>query len=85
MLVATTNKINKLTFREDINPLTTLTYPLEWKSRNYLSPFRGTYSPYNRYTPAMQEIDTRLKAFVPDYIPAIGEVDAFLKMPRPDG
>jgi len=26
----------------------------------------------------MQEIDT-------DYIPAIGEVDAFLKMPRPDG
>lgn len=33
----------------------------------------------------MQELDTRLKAFVPDYIPAIGEVDAFLKMPRPDG
>jgi intraflagellar transport protein 46 len=26
-----------------------------------------------------------LKAFVPEYIPAIGEVDAFLKMPRPDG
>lgn len=33
----------------------------------------------------MQEIDSKLKAFVPDYIPAIGEVDAFLKMPRPDG
>lgn len=33
----------------------------------------------------MQEIDTKLRAFVPDYIPAIGEVDAFLKMPRPDG
>lgn len=32
----------------------------------------------------MQEIDTKLRAFVPDYIPAIGEVDAFLKMPRPD-
>ena len=30
----------------------------------------------------MQEIDTKLKAFVPDYIPAIGEVDAFLKMPN---
>jgi intraflagellar transport protein 46 len=26
-----------------------------------------------------------LKAFIPEYIPAIGEVDAFLKMPRPDG
>lgn len=33
----------------------------------------------------MQEIDTKLRAFIPDYIPAIGEVDAFLKMPRPDG
>ncbi|MCB0368034.1 MAG: hypothetical protein KDD45_01015, partial [Bdellovibrionales bacterium] len=22
---------------------------------------------------------------IPEYIPAIGEVDAFLKMPRPDG
>jgi intraflagellar transport protein 46 len=33
----------------------------------------------------MIDIDTKLKAFIPDYIPAIGEVDAFLKMPRPDG
>jgi intraflagellar transport protein 46 len=31
------------------------------------------------------EIDTKLKAFVPDYIPTVGEVDAFIKMPRPDG
>lgn len=37
-----------------------------------------------RYTPVLQELDTKLKAFVPEYIPAIGEVDAFLKMPRPD-
>lgn len=33
----------------------------------------------------LTELDTKLKAFVPEYIPAIGEVDAFLKMPRPDG
>ena len=39
----------------------------------------------SRYSPVMQDIDTKLKAFIPDYIPAIGEVDAFLKMPRPDG
>ena len=39
----------------------------------------------SRYSPIMQDIYTKLKAFVPDYIPAIGEVDAFLKMPRPDG
>ena len=28
---------------------------------------------------------TKLKPFVPEYIPCIGEVDAFLKMPKPDG
>lgn len=33
----------------------------------------------------LQELETQLKGFVPEYIPAIGEVDAFLKMPRPDG
>lgn len=26
-----------------------------------------------------------MKPFIPDYIPAVGEVDAQLKMPRPDG
>ena len=30
-------------------------------------------------------MDTKLKCFVPEYIPAVGEVDAFLKMPKPDG
>lgn len=30
-------------------------------------------------------MDTKLKPFVPEYIPAVGEVDAFLKMPKPDG
>lgn len=26
-----------------------------------------------------------MKPFIPDYVPAVGEVDAFLKMPKPDG
>lgn len=30
------------------------------------------------------EIDSKLKPFIPEYIPAVGEVDAFLKMSRPD-
>ena len=33
----------------------------------------------------MIEIETELKPFIPDYTPAVGEVDAFLKIPRPDG
>ena len=31
------------------------------------------------------ELESTLKCFVPDYIPAVGEMDAFLKVPRPDG
>ena len=26
-----------------------------------------------------------MKPFIPDYVPAVGEVDAFLKMPKPSG
>ncbi len=39
----------------------------------------------NRYKPQKIDLETKLKSFVPDYIPAVGEVDAFLKMPKPDG
>lgn len=37
------------------------------------------------YNPKKQNLKTELKAFIPDYIPTIGEVDAFLKPARPDG
>ncbi|KAG7391120.1 Intraflagellar transport protein 46 [Phytophthora pseudosyringae] len=30
------------------------------------------------------ELETRLKCFIPEYIPAVGDMDAFLKVPRPD-
>jgi len=38
-----------------------------------------------RYKPQKIDLETKLRPFVPDYIPAVGEVDAFLKMPKPDG
>ncbi len=31
------------------------------------------------------ELDTTLKCFIPEFIPAIGEIDGFIKVPRPDG
>lgn len=36
------------------------------------------------YAPKDVELEVSLKPFVPDFIPAVGEVDAFLKLPRPD-
>ncbi len=30
------------------------------------------------------DLDTKLRPFIPEYIPTVGEVDAFIKMDRPD-
>ncbi|KAM6400404.1 intraflagellar transport protein 46 homolog [Rhynochetos jubatus] len=39
----------------------------------------------NRYVPKTIEIEHKLQLFIPDFIPAVGDIDAFLKVPRPDG
>ncbi|KAG5498676.1 hypothetical protein JKF63_02963 [Porcisia hertigi] len=38
-----------------------------------------------KYTPFSAELPAKLRPFVPDYIPAIGDLDPFVKVPRPDG
>jgi intraflagellar transport protein 46 len=38
-----------------------------------------------RYKPHDVELESQLKCFIPDYIPSVGQIDAFLKVPRPDG
>jgi len=38
-----------------------------------------------RYKPHDVELDSKLKPFIPDYIPSIGGIDQFIKVPRPDG
>ncbi|KAF7641477.1 hypothetical protein LDENG_00280330, partial [Lucifuga dentata] len=37
------------------------------------------------YSPQCVELEHSLKPFIPDFIPAVGDIDAFLKVPRPDG
>lgn len=38
----------------------------------------------DQYSPQEIELETDLKPFIPEYIPAVGDIDAFLKVPRPD-
>ncbi|XP_003229018.2 intraflagellar transport protein 46 homolog isoform X3 [Anolis carolinensis] len=38
-----------------------------------------------RYSAQMIDLEHKLKPFIPDFIPAVGDIDAFLKVPRPDG
>jgi len=39
----------------------------------------------DRYKPHLLELPTRLKPFVPDFTPSLGDIDPFLKPARPDG
>ena len=36
------------------------------------------------FQPTDIPLQTSLKPFIPEFVPAIGEVDAYLKIPRPD-
>lgn len=37
------------------------------------------------YQPLVQELPSKLRPFIPDYIPSVGDLDPFCKIPRPDG
>jgi len=38
-----------------------------------------------RYKPHNIELETKMRPFIPDYIPAVGDMDPFIKVARPDG
>ncbi|ORC90899.1 uncharacterized protein TM35_000073230 [Trypanosoma theileri] len=37
------------------------------------------------YQPVIPELPAKLRPFIPDYVPSIGDLDPFCKIPRPDG
>ena len=43
------------------------------------------FSYISRYTAHNIELEHSLKPFIPDFIPAVGDIDAFLKIPKPNG
>lgn len=59
--------------------------PEAYNNLNVSAEVKELFQYIQRYSPHDVELETRLKCFVPDYIPAVGELDAFLKVPRPDG
>ncbi len=59
--------------------------PAEFSSLKVNDEMRELFSYIGRYTPHAMDLETRLRPFIPEYIPAISEADPFLKPPRPDG
>lgn len=58
--------------------------PKDYQQLNVTVEVRDLFQYIERYKPHEVELDAPLKCFIPEYIPAIGELDAFIKIPRPD-
>lgn len=57
------------------------TRPLTGKDDS--SEMESLFAFIDKYTPIDIELTTALFPFIPDYIPAIGDIDAFIKVPVP--
>jgi len=58
--------------------------PAEYENLNVSSEIKELFQYIGRYKPHNIELETKMKPFIPDYIPAVGEIDPFVKVPRPD-
>lgn len=45
---------------------------------------RALCTPLRRYYPQKTKIEHKLQPFIPDYLPAVGDADAFIKVIPPD-
>ena len=64
--------------------------PGQYNAANYanlgVSPeVKELFEYIGRYKPQKIDLETTFRPFIPEYMPSVGEVDAFLKMPKPDG
>lgn len=59
--------------------------PNDYANLQVASDVKDLFEYIQRYKPQKIDLETKLKPFIPDFVPAVGEVDAFLKMPKPDG
>lgn len=59
--------------------------PQDYMNLNVSQDIKQLFMLITAYTPQQTEIETILRPFIPEYIPTVGEVDGYLKIPRPDG
>merc|ERR1719379_2959345 len=59
--------------------------PAEFRDLDVPAEVNELFQYITRYKPHTVDLETKLKPFIPDFIPAVGEVDGFIKVPRPDG
>ena len=53
--------------------------PSEYDNLNVAPDIKELFQFIMRYTPQTIDLETRFKPFIPEYIPAVGDIDAFIK------
>lgn len=59
--------------------------PTEFTATDVSNDMLELFAYIDRYQPTETNPIAKLSPFIPDYIPAVGDIDAFIKVPRPDG
>merc|ERR1711939_507344 len=59
--------------------------PKDFEDLDVSAEIRDLFQYIGRHNPHKIELESPLMPFVPDFIPAVGDIDAFIKLPRPDG
>ena len=54
--------------------------PSEYENLNVSPEIKELFAHVMRYTPQTIDLETRFKPFIPEYIPAVGDIDAFIKV-----
>ena len=59
--------------------------PMQYANLPVASEVKELFEYIQRFKPQKIDLETKIKPFIPDFVPAVGEVDSFLKMNKPDG
>ena len=63
-----------------IDPRSRAYDPAEYENLPVNAEIKELFQYITRYTPQAIDLEHKLKPFIPDYIPAVGDIDAFIKV-----
>jgi len=58
--------------------------PADFENIDCSADVKDLFMYISRYKPHQVELESCLKPFIPEFIPAVGDIDAFIRVPRPD-
>jgi intraflagellar transport protein 46 len=70
---------------DDIETMIPKYDPKEFENLDVSDDIKNMFELIGGFEPQFVEMETKLCPFIPEYIPSVGDIDPFIKIPRPDG